>query len=74
MRLLQGRLEINADIANPTGIAVGVSFLIATGVLGAFHPAVQKEVGDIARYLWIFILVTFNVGLFIGWAEGRNRK
>ena len=72
--LWQGKLDKDAEIANPTGIAVGISLVIAASIIAVLAPEAQQEVGPWIRYLGAYAAVTFAVGLLIGWAENRNGK
>lgn len=74
MRLWHGQLDKDAEFANPTGIAIGISLVIATSIIAAVVPELQRDVGPWVIYLGVFAAFTFAVGLFVGWAEQRAGK
>ena len=74
-RLWYGTLDKYSDLANPIGIAAGLSFVIAGCLITALSPEVEnleKLFGPWIRYLGVFSSGTFVMGLMIGWAENRN--
>ena len=68
-----GRLDKDADIATPAGIAVGISIVTAAPALAALEPAVAKGTGDWVRLSGLFAGAMFLVGIVLGWAECRRR-
>jgi hypothetical protein len=73
VRLFYGRLEKDAEIATPAGIAIGISIVTAASALAALEPAVAKEIGDWVRLSGLFAGAMFLVGIILGWAECRKR-
>ena len=74
MRLYHHRLPKDADLQNPTGIAVGIALVTAVSAIAPFSNEAQREFGAWISYTWIFAIAMFIVGLLIGWAECRQRK
>ncbi len=72
VRLYRGTLDEDADIAHPTGIAVGISVVIAACIAAAVSAEAEREFGPWIKNLWVYASMTFLIGLFIGWAEKRE--
>lgn len=74
VRLWHGRLEKYDEIANPTGIAIGVSLVIAASMYAFLAPDAERLAGPWIKYFWLYSTGTFLIGLFIGWADVRNSQ
>jgi len=65
-RLFYGRLDKDADIATPAGIAIGISIVTAASALAVLEPDVAKGVGDWVRLSGVFAGAMFLVGIVLG--------
>ena len=75
MRLWHGTLPPSDDLASPMGISIGLSLVIAASVFAALAPPeAQNEFGPWFAYLGGFALLTFVMGLIIGWIEHRSGR
>jgi hypothetical protein len=72
VRLMRGRLE-GELLANPTGIAIGLSLIGAVSALAALEPRLQAEIGPWVVYTGGYAVVSFCAGLLVGWAEARGQ-
>ena len=72
VRLWHGELEEGDEFANPTGIAIGVSLVIAASMYTFLAPDAERVAGPWIKYFWLYSTGTFLIGLFIGWADVRN--
>ncbi len=72
VRMWNGKLETDAEIAHPAGIAVGISVVIAASIAAALSPQVQAEAGPWIQYLGVYASIVFLIGLAVGWIENRS--
>ena len=72
VRLARGRLN-GELLANPTGIAIGLSLIGAVSALGALEPKLQAELGPWVVYTGAYAAVSFCAGVLVGWAEARGQ-
>ncbi len=73
VRLWRGTLDEDAIVANPIGIAVGISLVMVVCVVAA-APQAQSTYGQGIASLGLLALAMFSVGVFVGLAESRKKK
>ena len=71
VRLARGTLD-GELFGTPVGVAIGLSLVCAVSAAAILEPKLQQLIGPWVIYTGAFAVVTFIVGLFIGWAEARG--